>query len=711
LKCDCVPLELKPPSPQEKENILKKLGKPLDSLTVEQKRRLEKSDQFIVLMMELVGGKDLHDIVKNAIERLFQLEHNHSSYYAYEYLCFVGQFGIGIPISLLENLGSFHKLLSRSTVDGLIFEDYQRDQLRAGHPVVAESATKIYVQREGNSPKIIIKKIADAVNAANSKERQFLVRLLKASPSQFREAFQSIKDTVAACVQNAERIGELASWRTLCTNYGEHDLANKCADLAIAREPMSVFDCNRILHFCREREREKDALQPIAKWIKAHPEQGEVRFAYLGLVERCERNDLPRAIQETDQWLDANLTDANLRAFFLIFVEKNQIEKIGYYTDKIGRWLKQHPKNSNVRVAYLAVIERNGTPQQVQEALVNTSEWLDLPENSSDSHVRGAYLSVLGKNAAPQQVEEALIKTSAWLDLPENSSDSWVRAVFLALLKRKALSLQKPSNEVADVWLAAKGLVKTEPLDVGAQIEKATQWLDKNPSNLHIRHTLISLLFSLGKTEEATTMAKKGLEIQNDKALKQLYLRGIRKSAPEEIVGQLLEQILQKHPDDMRAKFDYAAWLRNIGRLDEAEVLYKELIVKSPRRSDPFYGYGELLFQRGRYPEACNMFQTALRMHKGHVMAHLGLAKSLYKFRKYQNAENEFQHTIYWLNRADDWSNVADDLKGPLINEIGNVINNLQKIIKSSDLVKIDSIKSVDESLQKAHKILEQITN
>jgi tetratricopeptide (TPR) repeat protein len=60
LKCECVQMELNPPSPKEKESILKTLGKSRATLTVDQKRRLDNANQFIVLAMacEPQSGSD-----------------------------------------------------------------------------------------------------------------------------------------------------------------------------------------------------------------------------------------------------------------------------------------------------------------------------------------------------------------------------------------------------------------------------------------------------------------------------------------------------------------------------------------------------------------------------------------------------------------------------------------------------------------------------
>jgi hypothetical protein len=163
--------------------------------------------------------------------------------------------------------------------------------------------------------------------------------------------FHSLKDQVSIYVKSAVRIGELAFWRSFYANCGQHELANNCADLAIALEPQSGIECDLLRHLCAQRRREKDSLMPIEKWIKNHPEQGLGRISYLVLVEKYARNQILTAIKEIDQWLDANPNDAHVRTAFLIFVERNRKRVVGSYVKKYEKWLNSHPEDSYFRSA------------------------------------------------------------------------------------------------------------------------------------------------------------------------------------------------------------------------------------------------------------------------------------------------------------------------------------------------------------------------
>ena len=379
LKFECVEFKLNPPSADEKKRIVNSLGKNTADLTPEQRQRLDVADQFIVLMIELVGGKELHEVVRDSIDTLYRLEPNHSAYRAYCYLCFAGQFSISMPVSLLETLDrEFCGLMGRPAVEGLIFVDSRNNFLRSGHSVLAKAAADIYATEKGRTPKQIIGEIISAINNTNLEERRYFGRLLTSlATAKLLEPnvlFTLAKDSVSICVRNAERIDELIVLREFYLCCGQVDLAEACFQQAIGRELASQDEGNLLLHLCRERGNEKAALTPIAQSIQKYPNQGEARAAYLGLVDKYARNDITNVIQEMDKWLDANQADTFTRNVFVLFVDRKQPNLIGYYIKQLEKWLDQHPEDGHLRVAYLHLIEKRGTATEIHEAIVKAGK-------------------------------------------------------------------------------------------------------------------------------------------------------------------------------------------------------------------------------------------------------------------------------------------------------------------------------------------------
>lgn len=270
MKGEVVRVPLKEPSPNEKERILQRLGKTRTDLTSEQQQRLNAANQFLVLMMEITAGKELHRIIKESLEWL--QNHDESAYRAYEYLCFAYEHSISIPVSLLERLdqhGRFHNLPDRETAQGLIFyEDGRTNNVRVGHPVIAVAAYSFY--ESYRAPASVLQEIVTAVDASNFHERLTIVALVralsKANLGTLHKALPKIEIAMTRCQQNAT-ITELRYWRMFYSSLGQYEQANHCIDIAMNLEPVSLTECNSLLYLYRERGQERNALPVLTKWV------------------------------------------------------------------------------------------------------------------------------------------------------------------------------------------------------------------------------------------------------------------------------------------------------------------------------------------------------------------------------------------------------------------------------------------------------------
>jgi hypothetical protein len=170
LKGEVLRVPLKEPSLGEKERVLERLGKTRLDLNSDQQKRLNIANQFLVLMMEITAGKELREIIRDTLERLKR--QGESAYCAFEYLCFTYQYSISIPEFLLERLdglGRFYNLSSRETAQGLIFyEEDRASNMRAGHPVIAETASKFYEALR--APATVLQEILVTVDEFNYSE-------------------------------------------------------------------------------------------------------------------------------------------------------------------------------------------------------------------------------------------------------------------------------------------------------------------------------------------------------------------------------------------------------------------------------------------------------------------------------------------------------------------------------------------------------------
>ena len=543
LKGEVVRVSLKKPSSDEKERIIQRLGKTHADLTLEQQQRLGAANQFLVLMMEITAGKELHEIVRDTLEWL-QI-HDESAYRAYEYLCFAYKHSISIPTFLLERLdsqGRFHNLPDRETTQGLIFYDEGRTgNVRVGHPIIAGTTYSFYESRR--APANVLTEIVTAVDTSNHFERRFIVHLLRllaqAKSLALHSALPQIETAITQCQQSAH-VSELTIWRTFYRSLGWHEQENCCVDVALRLVPVSSADCNQLLNLYRERGQERDALPVLAEWVRQHPDLHGGRPAYLGLVERYgtekERNT---AINETSEWLEQNPEDNSVRTAYLGLVErKGTTKQVEQILQETGEWLEQNPEDNSVRTAYLGFVERKGTLEQVKNTLQETGEW--LAKNPEDNSVRTAYLGLVERQGTPEQVERVLPETSKWLEQHQEAKEVWQK--------------------------------------------------------------FISCLLKLDKIDEALTATEKAFACHPEFRLAlDPYLQIARHGIIDPPrVKQFYEQLLTRYPDDVQTRTHYANWLHDQDYLDEAETHYQELIKLPVRKTTKairrmaHYGYGHL---------------------------------------------------------------------------------------------------------------------
>jgi len=680
LKGDLVRVSLKGPTGTEKERILERLGKARVGLSTEQQKRLNTANQLLVLMMEITSGKELREIVRDALDRLRRQDE--SAYLAYEYLCFAYQYSVSIPESLLERInasGRFHNLTLRDTTQGLMFYDEDRaENVRAGHPVIAAAACTFYEALR--SPATVLQEILTAAKPSVDLERRFVIRLLltlaRAKSPALSRALSQVEAVVKQCRLHGtvNEIGK--SWRAFYRELGETEDAQRCVVDALTVVPTGALDCAMLMKLHRERGSDAEALPILAEWIRQQPND-PVRALYLALVGRKGNvEQVKQVVEETSAWLMKRLEDRPVRTAYLGLVErKGNAEQVKQVVEETSVWLAKHLEDNYVRTAYLGLVERKGNVEQVTQVVEETSMW--LATHLEDSSVRTAHLALVGRKGNAEQVKQVVEETSAWL--AKHLEGISVRTAHLALVGRKGNAEQvKQVVEETSAWLAkhledkyirAAYLRLVERTGTAGQVrevvEQTSVWLEQHASEKVVWIALIVLLIRTGQPEEGAEMAKKAISHHpNDLDLITQYLRLFNDSADEPVVRKLYERLIDAHPRDSRIETHFAAWLRDHDHLDEARALYHSLTIKFPREVRARHGYGRLMLSLGEFQEAIEQFRTALRLHKGHQMAHQGLAqawrglgalaetegKQREAVEHFTEAEKEFRRALYWAD-------------------------------------------------------------
>ena len=130
--------------------------------------------------------------------------------------------------------------------------------------------------------------------------------------------------------------------------------------------------------------------------------------------------------------------------------------------------------------------------------------------------------------------------------------------------------------------------------------------------------------------------------------------------------------MIEKFPRHREVLRHFAVWLYSNNQIEEARQIYVKLIQQYPRSFEIRHGYGRLLLKEEKYLEAAEEFRAVLSTHRGHQMAHDGLAYAMGKLgekaeasgeresakRFYEIAEKEFKLAIYWAKKQGETQGV-----------------------------------------------------
>jgi Flp pilus assembly protein TadD len=103
----------------------------------------------------------------------------------------------------------------------------------------------------------------------------------------------------------------------------------------------------------------------------------------------------------------------------------------------------------------------------------------------------------------------------------------------------------------------------------------------------------------------------------------------------------------RKFPDESSAEAIWAALEHHsAGRLDEADKLYRQVLVREPSHPDALHLLGVIYGQRGQPQTAVDLISRALRVRPDAAQFHCHLAENLRALRKYDEATASFGRAI-----------------------------------------------------------------
>jgi len=301
-------------------------------------------------------------------------------------------------------------------------------------------------------------------------------------------------------------------------------------------------------------------------------------------------------------------------------------------------WLQQHPDDSHVRTKYLALIGQSGTSQQKQEAIALTSSWLQL--HPDDITVRTKYLALIGQCGTPPQTQEAISQTSSWLQ--RHPDDKSVRRQYLVLIGQFGTpSQQQEAIALTSSWLQLHpddheirrhylGLIEhcgTPPQKQEA-IALTSSWLQLQPGNKSVRLNYLALIEQCGTTkqkQEAIALTSSWLQLQPDnKTVRTKYLALIGQCGTTQQKQEAITQTttwLQLNPYNRSVRTKYLALIEQCGtsqQKQEAIALTTTWLQLHPDDYEVRTKYLALIGQCGtsqQKQEAIALTTTWLQLH------------------------------------------------------------------------------------------------
>jgi len=595
-------------SAEEKDSLLRKMGKSYEQLTPEVQKHFREADLFLVLGMVLTKGKGFDDIILDIIRSLVEGDTRYPAEpdklaIAYRYVCFSHSYGLAIPEKLLESLddrGRFSKILEKPRSRGVFYEELQPSYsirfIRSGAELIAAKAVEIFSKPPqgvpiGPSFENTFSEILDASKEDDSIQRYFSInlmnRVLHGGTVENADAIIAQNKRINSIIGYA-RISELDILRSIFNEIRMKDKADDCTKHMLSTDPVTTADLQLQISELRSLGLADKSIPLAKKWMLEHPDDRSIFIRYLSLVKEIGKRT------EIDEAVDDAL-----------------------------RWIERHPEDANIRTVLFSLLCQKGyhaRQEQVDQVIQDNKTWLG--DHPDDRITREGYIVLVRNLGNKKQIEETILDAISWLE--NNPDDFIVRSILISLIVKRGFFDRNYIKQVLD---HAERYMKT--------------------------HELKKQLF-----QNYMTLVRK---------LQKLDI-GIR--TDDDLVRQFCKQFLDSSDwiHNIKTVENIADWLRDSGKFQEAESIYIKLesmeIMNPIVKSGIFFGFGKVLLGEAmkldlgeerieKLVEAEKKFTRALTSHKGHHMAHAFLYITQTELGK-EDAERELDLAEWWapLDRA-----------------------------------------------------------
>ena len=209
--------------------------------------------------------------------------------------------------------------------------------------------------------------------------------------------------------------------------------------------------------------------------------------------------------------------------------------------------------------------------------------------------------------------------TNYYLDLARKTLDPAIieRATRIAVYARD----DEASYEAASLW------VDVDPKNPDPHQILTVMYLRQNNLNEALRHLEIILDASEGEFDQKLWMVANFLGGEEDKSM----------------VIELMENLMDKHMNDVDALYAYAHVSSRMGDIKRAESLFEKILELKPENEAATMAYIALLQRKGDINKALNWLKSTLKIHKDNFDLRMAYARLLTDAKRFDEARNQFE--------------------------------------------------------------------
>ena len=209
--------------------------------------------------------------------------------------------------------------------------------------------------------------------------------------------------------------------------------------------------------------------------------------------------------------------------------------------------------------------------------------------------------------------------TNYYLDLARKTLDPAIieRATRIAVYARD----DEASYEAASLW------VDVDPKNPDPHQILTVMYLRQNNLNEALRHLEIILDASEGEFDQKLWMVANFLGGEEDKSM----------------VIELMENLMDKHMNDVDALYAYAHVSSRMGDIKRAESLFEKILELKPENEAAIMAYIALLQRKGDINKALNWLKSTLKIHKDNFDLRMAYARLLTDAKRFDEARNQFE--------------------------------------------------------------------